>query len=157
MAVTGRFNSQQHYNRGWSIALRDILHTVHGGQVLRLLSERLQPRTPTLWSLGDNLTIPLSLEPTIASCDIIQIAYSLGVSAQIPGAIDLSVEIPILIGNVPYQDPNQASVTGSLPPISVPPVAGPAPYSSQQVPTAYGPQGSTPYNPPGGDPDLSAQ
>ena len=128
-----------------------------GGRVVRLLSERLQPRTPTLWSPGNKLIIPLTTETTMTSCDIILVGYVLKVSAQISGANSLSVEIPILIGNVPRRDPNQASVTDSLPPISVPPVAGPAPYSSQQAPTAYGPQGSTPYDPPGGDPDLSAQ
>ena len=126
-------------------------------QVSRLLSDRLQPRTPILWSPGNNLIIPLGLVPTMTSCDIIQVIYSLKVAAQIHGAISSSVEIPILIGNVPYRDPNQASVTGSFPPISVPPVAGPAPYSSQQAPTAYGPQGATPYDPPEGNPDLSAQ
>ena len=122
-------------------------------QVLRLLSDRLQPRTPTLWSLGDNLIIPRGWKPSITTCSIIKVAYSLKVSAQIHGAIsNSSVEIPILIGNVPC---NQASFTFT--PISVPPVAGPAPYSSQQAPTTYGPQGSTPYDPPGGTPDLSAQ
>ena len=123
--------------------------TYVGGPVLRLLSERLQPRTPTLWSPGDNLIIPLATETTMTSCDIIKVAYFLIVSAQIPGAISSSVEIPITIGNVPRRDPNQASVTGSLPPISVPPVVGPQPYSSQQasVPTAYGSQGATPSDP----------
>ena len=127
-------------------------HRYGGGRVVRLLSERLQPRTPTLWSPGENLIIPLTTETTMTSCDIIQVAYFLIVSAQIPGAISSSVEFPILIGNVPYRDPNQASVTGSFPPIRVPPVAGPAPYSSQQAPTAFGPQGANPYNPPGATP-----
>ena len=115
----------------------------------------MQPRTPSLWSPGDELIIPL-VEPTLTSCDIIEVGYLLTVSAQIPGAIRSSVNIPITIGNVPRQDPNQASVTGSFPLVNVPPVAGPAPYSPQQEPTAYGPEGATPYNPPGLNPQGGA-
>ena len=128
-------------------------HRYGSDQVLRLLSGPMQPRTPTLWSPGDELIIPL-IEPTLTSCDIINIGYFLKVSAHIPGAIRSSVDIPIRIGNVPRQDPNQASVTGSFPLVNVPPVAGPAPYSPQQEPTAYGPEGATPYNPPGLNPQT---
>ena len=117
-------------------------YTYGGYQVIRLLSGPMQPRTPSQWSPGDKLIIPL-LEPTLTSCDIIDVAYHLKVSAQIPGAIRSLVDIPITIGNVPRQDQNQASVTGSFPP---PPVAGPAPNILQQWPTAYGQEGATPYN-----------
>ena len=70
-----------------------------GRQVLSLLSGPMQPRSSSTWSPEDELIVPL-VEPTLTSCDIINVAYLLIVAV----GSSCSVHIPIVIGNVPGQD-----------------------------------------------------
>ena len=131
-----------------------VVYTANGRKtydrrkVFSLVSGPMQPRTPSVWSPGDELKTPL-VEPTLTSCDIIQVTYFLRVLTLIPRAYSSAVDIPITIGNVPRQDANQAGASDSLLLIDIRSVAAPVAYSPYQGPTASGPQESTPYCPQG--------
>nr|XP_015199258.1 PREDICTED: arrestin domain-containing protein 4 [Lepisosteus oculatus]XP_015199259.1 PREDICTED: arrestin domain-containing protein 4 [Lepisosteus oculatus]XP_015199260.1 PREDICTED: arrestin domain-containing protein 4 [Lepisosteus oculatus] len=50
---------------------------------------------------GKTLKIP-PVTPSILNCSIIRVEYSLAVLVQIPGAKKLRVELPLVIGTIPY-------------------------------------------------------
>ena len=59
------------------------------------------------------LPIPATV-PTINSCRILNVSYSITVTLDIPNAIDLHVTIPVTIGNVPFK--GRASTSAAYPP-----------------------------------------
>lgn len=54
------------------------------------------------WS-PEQIQIPVGTQTSITTCRIITISHSLSVSVIIPWSINLSVNVPLVIGNVPLQ------------------------------------------------------
>ena len=68
----------------------------------RVGSEVILPHSTVTWN-PENFIVP-AVEPTLSSCSIITVEYTLKVWADVPYAINPSIKIPILLGNVPYRD-----------------------------------------------------
>ena len=77
------------------------------GRVANAVSEPMKPKNTS--TCHPSITIP-PIEPTMTSCGIITIAYSLVVTTVIPRAINLVTKLPITIGNVPVpREPNETT------------------------------------------------
>ena len=72
------------------------------------VSDPIQPRASTSWTPGDILKIPPT-EITMVTCRIIKIIYHLKITAVIPRATNSSIDVPIVIGNVPLSDNQTAA------------------------------------------------
>ena len=71
--------------------------------VFSITSDQLpvQPRTTSTWN-PEEFVVPNHIEPTtLGSCGIISIEYVLKVSAIVPWGLNLTVDIAVIIGNVP--------------------------------------------------------
>ena len=71
-------------------------------------SEVILPHSTDIWN-PENFIVP-AVEPTSSSSRIITVEYTLRVWADVPYAIDPSIKIPILLGNVPYQGSSETAV-----------------------------------------------
>ena len=69
--------------------------------VAEITSEPIQPRSSYVWNLT-NWIVP-ALMPTLLGSRIIHADYILEVAAVIPNAINLSCDISLLMGNLPYE------------------------------------------------------
>ncbi|KAG7279302.1 hypothetical protein CRUP_025120 [Coryphaenoides rupestris] len=67
--------------------------------VANLRGESLSSGKTETWS-GKMLKIP-PVSPSILDCSIIRVEYSLMVYVDIPGAINLSLNLPLVIGTIP--------------------------------------------------------
>ena len=81
------------YARGHRRFNQNTIAVVGSGAIL--------PHSSDTWN-PENLIVPM-VEPSVTTSQIINVQYSLKISAVIPHAINSSVMIPILLGNVPYQ------------------------------------------------------
>lgn len=61
----------------------------------------IQPGRTASWD-SQLLKIP-AVSPSIINCSLIRVDYSVRITLQIPGAYNLSVDLPIIIGTVPYR------------------------------------------------------
>ena len=68
--------------------------------VAEISSKPIQPGDSYVWSPA-NWNVP-AVPPTLLACRILRVDYILEVSAVIPNALDLSCDISLLLGNVPY-------------------------------------------------------
>ena len=85
--------------------------------IQRIESGGIQPNGSSNWS-NELLPIPATV-PTINSCRILNLSYVLTVTLDIPWAIDLNVDMPITIVNIPFQgDANTHS--NIYPPLGLP-------------------------------------
>ena len=80
-----------------------IIHRIEGPGIGR--------RGTSNWN-NELLTIPATI-PSITTCRCIKVSYILTITVDIPGAKDLHVNIPIKIGNVPFQGERSESVETS--------------------------------------------
>ena len=71
-------------------------------------SQPILPRSTETWN-PENFIVPM-VEPTLSTSRIINVEYTLKVWAIVPYAIDPSIKIPILLGNVPYQGSSETAV-----------------------------------------------
>ena len=71
-------------------------------------SQAVLPHSTDTWN-PENFIVPM-VEPTLSTAGIINIEYALKVWAIVPYAINPSVKIPILLGNVPYQGSSETAV-----------------------------------------------
>ena len=69
--------------------------------IQRIEGPGIEPGGTSNWN-NELLPIPPTV-PCISSCRIIQLAYVLIITLDIPWATDLHVKIPVVIGNVPYK------------------------------------------------------
>ena len=77
-------------------------NSYHDHKVIqRIEGPGIEPGGTSNWS-NELLPIPPTA-PCISSCRIIQLSYVLIITLGIPWATDLHVEIPVIIGNVPYK------------------------------------------------------
>ncbi|GFY53667.1 arrestin domain-containing protein 3 [Trichonephila inaurata madagascariensis] len=63
----------------------------------------IQPGRTMSWD-AQLLKIP-AVTPSIINCCLIRVDYAVRISLQIPGAYNLSMDLPVLIGTVPLQNP----------------------------------------------------
>ncbi|GAB6028564.1 Arrestin domain-containing protein 3 [Chamberlinius hualienensis] len=61
----------------------------------------IQPGTIANWD-AELLKIP-AVSPSILNCCLIRVDYSVQITLQIPGAYNLTVDLPIVIGTTPYR------------------------------------------------------
>ena len=69
--------------------------------VAEITSEPIQPRSSYVWN-PTNWIVP-ALTPTLLGSRIIHTDYTLEVAAVIPNAINLSCDISLLMGNLPFE------------------------------------------------------
>ena len=69
--------------------------------IQRIEGPGIEPGGTCTW-VNKPLLIPVTTTPTINSCRIVKLSYSLTVTLALHYATDLHVTIPITIGNVPY-------------------------------------------------------
>ena len=69
--------------------------------VAEISSEPIQPGTPYVWNPA-NWIVP-ALTPTLHGARMIRVKYILEVSAVIPNALNLSCDISLLMGNLPFE------------------------------------------------------
>ena len=82
-------------------------HKVTTRSVVSLRSGLIQANTSSVWSPGETLTISQTATPTLLSCDIFVVKYTLLVTAVVPWSInEKTLKIPLTIGNVPFRDLN---------------------------------------------------
>ena len=70
--------------------------------VAEITSEPIQPRSSYVWN-PTNWIVP-ALMPTLLGSRIIHADYILEIAAVIPNAINLSCDISLLMGNLPYEN-----------------------------------------------------
>ena len=80
--------------------------------VAEISSEPIHPGIPYMWNPA-NWIVP-SLTPTLQGSRIIHAKYILEVSAVIPNAFNLSCDISLLMGNVPFENENSENVQHAL-------------------------------------------
>ncbi|KAI1900410.1 hypothetical protein AGOR_G00049660 [Albula goreensis] len=68
----------------------------------------LMPYTTEVWA-NQMLQIPVTTPLTVSNCQILEVEYSLRVSVRIPGGINLSVALPVVICSVPVNYQSQSS------------------------------------------------
>jgi hypothetical protein len=81
---------------------------VNNSTIALVRSEAILPHSSDAWN-PENLVVPL-VEPSVTTSRIISVLYILKVWAVVPYAINPYVNIPILLGNVPYQGTFQTAV-----------------------------------------------
>ena len=65
---------------------------------------------------SQNMSLPIPITiPTITECSSIQMLYALDVVLVLRNERDLHVLLPIVIGTIPFRDPNSLDSTGQLP------------------------------------------
>lgn len=69
--------------------------------IQRIEGPGVEPGGTCTW-VNEPLLIPVTTTPTINSCRIVKLSYSLTVTLALQYATDLHVTIPITIGNMPY-------------------------------------------------------
>ena len=89
-------------------------------------SEIILPHSTEVWN-PENFVVPM-IEPTLVSSRIINVEYVLKVSAVISYAINPSIQIPVMMGNVPFQ--GSAEVPVAVPAIDF------ANYAANDIPWA---------------------
>lgn len=72
----------------------------HRQMLARVRGNHIASGSTETWN-GKTLKIP-PITPTIADCNIIRVEYVLAVYIHIPGANKLMVELPLVIGTVPF-------------------------------------------------------
>ncbi|GBM66511.1 Arrestin domain-containing protein 3 [Araneus ventricosus] len=72
----------------------------------------IQPGRTTSWD-AQLLKIP-AVTPSIINCCLIRVDYAVRISLQIPGAYNLSMDLPVLIGTVPLRPANYRHMTPVL-------------------------------------------
>jgi hypothetical protein len=112
-------------------------HHCRSGKTLASVgSDEIDPQTTKNWD--PTIQIPATTDVAIileSSCRNIHVVYSLNVTCQIPGAIDLSTSFPLALGNC--QDQGQSTAAAAFPPTLQP---GPPQMGSAAYPP---PAGST--------------
>lgn len=66
-----------------------------------ITGQEIQPDRTAKWD-AKLLKIP-PVSPSISNCTLIKIEYFVKIFLDIPGAIDLSIDLPIVIGTVPLR------------------------------------------------------
>ncbi|XP_034721811.1 thioredoxin-interacting protein-like, partial [Etheostoma cragini] len=72
--------------------LRQKLSAVRGNHIISGMCD--------MWQ-GKTIRVP-KLKPSLLGCDIIRVDYALMISLHIPGSERLAVELPLVIGTVPF-------------------------------------------------------
>ena len=110
-------------------------HHCRSGKTLTSVgSDEIDPQTTKNWD--PTIQIPATTDVAIiheTSCRNINVVYSLNVTCQIPGAIDLSTSFPLALGNC--QDQTQSSAPAAFPPSLQP---GPPQMGSAAYPPPTG-------------------
>ncbi|KAM8974522.1 arrestin domain-containing protein 4 isoform 2-T2 [Pelodytes ibericus] len=86
------YQTQKFFTNGKTRTFRQMLASVRGNHIACGSTE--------LWN-GKTLKIP-PVTPSILDCNIIRVEYSLAVYIHIPGAKKLLVELPLVIGTIPF-------------------------------------------------------
>ncbi|XP_062404267.1 arrestin domain-containing protein 4-like isoform X1 [Sardina pilchardus] len=86
------YQTQTYLSGGKTRSCRQVMASVRGNHLASGSSD--------IWN-GKPLKIP-PVSPSILNSSIIRVEYSLAVIIQIPGARKLEVELPVVIGTVPY-------------------------------------------------------
>ncbi|XP_053318238.1 arrestin domain-containing protein 4 isoform X2 [Spea bombifrons] len=86
------YQTQKFFINGKTKMYRQMLSSVRGNHIASGRTE--------LWN-GKTLKVP-PVSPSILDCNIIRVEYSLEVYIHIPGAKKLKVELPLVIGTIPY-------------------------------------------------------
>ena len=109
-------------------------------------SDEIAPQVTRDWD--PMLQVPATEVLDEQSCSIIQVSYSLNVTAVIPRALNLSTAIPLKLGNVPEQSPLGGSTLPPQPPPQVQPLpqVQPPPYPYDK-PALYQPPPVVPSQP----------
>ena len=123
--------------------------------IQRIEGPGVNPDSSSNWN-NELLPIPATV-PSINSCRVLSLSYTLIVTLDIPNAIDLHVIIPVVIGNVPFKGRGSAYPQAE----SYQPVRS---FPAPPVPLAFGdpyppPAATNPYppvGPPGGNFNYSA-
>lgn len=89
------------YAKGRTYACSQPAERVEEKLIQRIERPGIEPGSTCTW-VNEPLIIPLTTTPTISSCRIVKLSYTLTVTLAIPYAKDLHVKIPITVGNVPY-------------------------------------------------------
>ena len=160
-----------------------ILYTAQGRHrhenncLIRVTSDEIRPHITRDWD--PTIEIPATEIIHENSCFIIKIRYFIVIAVNIPGALNLSTQIPLTLGNIhPQQQPtvpaayppNQPPAPftpnrpsgpypSNQPPAPYPPNQPPAPFTSNQPPPPYAPSYPPPPNIPGqpfANPPLAA-
>ena len=109
--------------------------------IQRIEGPGIEPGAKSNWN-NELLPIPPTA-PCISSCNIIQLSYVLIVTLDIPWTVDLHVEVPITIGNVPFKG-RQAPINTYPPAQNFYPPSGQSPAyppPSNPYPPSVGPPG----------------
>ncbi|XP_031605115.1 thioredoxin-interacting protein-like [Oreochromis aureus] len=77
---------------GRTKVLRQKLSAVRGNHIISGMCDMWQGRT---------IRVP-KLKPSLLGCDIIQVDYALMIYLHIPGSEKLSLELPLVIGTIPF-------------------------------------------------------
>ena len=80
--------------------------------VTEISSDPINPGATSIWS-PTNFIVP-RVPPTLVGCRIINVEYSLKVSAVIPNSFDLSCKIPLVLGNVLPASSSDHSILGAI-------------------------------------------
>ena len=126
-------------------------HRQQSKSIQRIEGPGIDPDSSSNWS-NELLPIPATV-PSIDSCRILRLSYVLIVTLDIPRAIDLHVQLPLTIGNVPFKGREASSnASTAYPPAeSYQPVKSFPPSSVPEVPSAPEmPPATNPYFPPDG-------
>ncbi|XP_063304929.1 arrestin domain-containing protein 4 [Pelobates fuscus] len=86
------YQTQKFFNNGKSRTFRQMVASVRGNHIASGSTE--------LWN-GKMLKIP-PVTPSILNCSIIRVEYSLAVYINIPGTKRLMVELPLVVGTIPF-------------------------------------------------------
>ncbi|XP_076842948.1 thioredoxin interacting protein b [Brachyhypopomus gauderio] len=117
---------------GRTKVLREKISAVRGDHIISGMCD--------VWQ-GKSLRVP-KLRPTVRGCDIIHVDYTLMVYVHIPGSEKLTLELPIVIGTIPFTGfasrcSSMSSQTGSSASSSHPSLPS-APPSYSQIPPPLG-------------------
>ncbi|XP_015268680.1 PREDICTED: arrestin domain-containing protein 3-like, partial [Gekko japonicus] len=85
------YQTQAFYARGKTKKEKQLVANLQG--------DSLSPGKTETWN-GKQLKIP-PVSPSLLDCSIIRVEYSLKVYVDIPGAINLSLDFPLVIGTIP--------------------------------------------------------
>ena len=139
-------------NRGISnvsVSLQKIvLYTAEGHhrydrETIQLMNTQAVVPGETAFIRPHPIPIPTTVLPSLLNCGILSVNYVVQVSPQLSGAINPTIDLPVVIGNTPLQgDYAPEGLSFETPPTNF---AAPPPYSSADYPP---PPGANMWGPP---------
>ena len=132
LEVTIENGSSRNVRKLVAAIVKDVTYRSNGGQTAT--RSKTIASIATCESIGQHSTVvwrPEAFEvpyteTTSEKCAILKVTYYLKVSGVIAFDFDATVQIPLVLGNIPFTSPDaQATSAGSMPEISSPPTQGP--------------------------------